>query len=92
MEDSKKLRLVDANEDDLRRIVRDELAAILEGSAPDNDDSVLDKAGAAKFLKCSTATIDTLCRDKGLPFGRLGDHKRFIKAQLIEFVKAQGSK
>ena len=61
-----------------------------EPKKPANDDGLLDRAGAAKFLRCSTAQIDKLCREHGLPYTRLGDVKRFVKTELLAFVKAQG--
>ena len=94
MADSRNLdpnkRFVDATLEDLRDLVRAELAAVLEGAAPENDDALLDRTGAAKFLRVSVAQVDKFCREKGMPFHRLGDCKRFTKEELLAWLKAGG--
>lgn len=86
-------RVIDLTAAELIEIVDARLAFFLEGAPkPGNDDSLLDRAGAAKFLKCSTAQIDLLCREQALPFRRCGDVKRFDREELRSWWRVQASK
>lgn len=78
-------RLIDLTAADLIEIVDARLAAFLSGAAPSaNDDGLLDRAAAAKFLGISLSKLDLLCRDEEdpIPFVRVGDVRRFDRARL----------
>lgn len=66
--------------------VADALAEVSPGSAPPSE--VLTRSEAASFLRCSLATLDRLCREEALPFHRLGDCRRFTRAELLEWLQA----
>lgn len=66
--------------------VADALAEVSPGSAPPSE--VMTRAEAAAFLRCSLATLDRLCREEALPFHRLGDCRRFTRAELLEWLQA----
>ena len=85
-------RMVDMTAGDIVEIIDARLALFLEGGVQrPGDDSLLDRAGAAQFLKCSTAQIDLLCREQGLPFRRCGDVKRFDREEIRAWWKAQAA-
>ncbi|MEO7037303.1 MAG: helix-turn-helix domain-containing protein [Polyangiaceae bacterium] len=58
-------------------------------SQPANDD-LLDRAGAAKYLGVSLPQVDKFCREKDLPFHRVGDVKRFDREEVRAWVREQG--
>ena len=53
-------------------------------------DDLLDRAAAAKYLGVSLPQLDKLCREKSLPYHRVGDSKRFEREEVRVWVKAQG--
>ena len=50
---------------------------------------LLDKKSAAALLGVSVRTVDTLRKQKGLPFSCIGGQVRFNELELSEWVKAQ---
>ncbi|WP_094607770.1 hypothetical protein SPSIL_008620 [Sporomusa silvacetica DSM 10669] len=50
-------------------------------------DEVLTTYEAAEFLKISRWKIYDLVRKKQIPFKAIGTQKRFVKAQLIEWLQ-----
>jgi hypothetical protein len=85
-------RVIDMTAGEVDEIIAARLEEFLEGAPKPVDDGYMDRAGAAKFLDLSTAQIDKLCRDDGLPFFRVGDVKRFDKQLIRKWVEAQGDK
>lgn len=83
-------RVVDMTAGELMEIVDSRLEAFVSKPATSND-GALDRAGAAKFLGVSVPQIDKLCREKALPFHRVGDVKRFFRDELVAHVKGARS-
>jgi len=85
---NKPLAMMTAGE--LAALLDSRIEAYLEGptTEPANDAALLDRAGAAKFLRVSVAQIDKFCREKALPFHRVGDCKRFVRDEILAWVKA----
>ncbi len=83
-------RVIDMTAGEVDEIIAARLEEFLEGSTKPVDNGYLDRAGVAKFLDVSTAQIDKLARDQGLPFHRVGDVKRFDREEIRQWVKAQG--
>lgn len=50
---------------------------------------LLDKRGAAELLGVSVRTVDTLRKQRGLPFCFVGGQVRFNELELSEWVKTQ---
>ena len=69
----------------------DERLLLLDGAKPAND-ALLDRAGAAKYLGVSLPQLDKLCREKALPFHRVGDCKRFDRDEVRGWVRAQAAR
>jgi hypothetical protein len=88
-------RVIDLTAADLIEIVDARLALFLSGGAPtaSNDDTLLDRAGAAKYLKISLTKLDLLCRAESdpLPFSLVGDSRRFDREQLRSWALRQGA-
>jgi excisionase family DNA binding protein len=71
-----------------KRVV-DGLAEQLAERTTEPPPEVLDRQQAAHFLGLSVATLDRLIREEKLPFHRAGEHKRFIRAELIEWLRGR---
>jgi predicted DNA-binding transcriptional regulator AlpA len=87
-------RVVDATLADFIEIIDARISAFLTGeNRADNDDGLLDRAGAAKYLSISLAKLDTLARRETdpLPFSLCGDSRRFDRAELRAWLKRQVS-
>jgi excisionase family DNA binding protein len=69
------------------KVVLDHLAEQLAERTTEPPPDVLDRQQAAHFLGLSVATLDRLIREENLPFHRAGEHKRFIRAELIEWLR-----
>lgn len=85
-------RLIDLTAAELVEIVDARLAMFLDGGAKsENDDGLLDRGGAAKFLKISLSKLDVLCREgeNPLPFVRVGDSRRFDRDELRSYALRQ---
>jgi hypothetical protein len=78
---------------DLAALVREQLEAALAENAPIETptDGLLDRAGAARWLKVSLAKLDGLCRREAdpLPFSVCGDSRRFEREELRAWVRRQ---
>ena len=48
---------------------------------------VLDKKGAAEFLKMSVSNIDRLIQKKEIPHSKVGKRVLFLKEDLINWVR-----
>lgn len=68
----------------VRSAALDAVAELSPGSAPPSE--IMTRAEAAAFLRCSLATLDRLCREEALPHHRLGDCRRFVRAELLEWL------
>jgi hypothetical protein len=75
-------------EDDLRVIVREEIAdAIRTHQTPPPDrPALLDRKSVARELGVSIATIDRLVRE-GMPHVRVGDCKRFELDRVLDWIR-----
>lgn len=51
-------------------------------------DEILTTREAAEFLKLSVATIYTLQREKKIPCKKIGGQIRFVKSELIDWMKS----
>ena len=85
-------RVIDMTAGELVEIIDSRFEIFHDGSPKPMDDGFMDRAGVATFLDVSTAQIDKLCREHGLPFRRVGDVKRFCRDEIRAWVKAQGDK
>jgi len=75
----------------LRDLVSVAVAVVLEEHSPGSSPSeIMTRTEAASFLRCSLGQLDRLARDGGLPFHRLGDARRFVRTDLLEWLKRQG--
>src|SRR6188768_4019457 len=69
----------------LRDTVAQAVALALDGIQPAQSPEVLTRKEAAELLRTSLATLDRLCRE-GLPFHLLGDSRRFVRAELLQWL------
>ena len=79
----------------VRDAVLDAVGALDDDRArPANDDGLLDRAGAAKYLRVSLSKLDLLCRDERdpLPYTRVGDARRFAREQLRAWAMRQAGR
>ena len=55
-----------------------------------SDETVMDRAGAAEFLKSNLRTIDYLVSSKQIPYSRLGKRMvRFRKDRLLDWLESR---
>lgn len=75
---------------DLRALVADAAAEALAELevAGEADGEVMTRADCARFLRCSLPTLDRLVRNEGLPFHPLGDCRRFLRSEVLEWLRA----
>ena len=85
-------RVIDMTAGEVDEIFAARIEAFIEGAPKAADDGYMDRSAVAKFLDLSTAQIDKLAREHGLPFRRIGDVKRFDRDEVRQWVKAQASK
>lgn len=52
---------------------------------------VMDKQTASKFMHCSRNTLDTWIKDNRLPVAKIGNSYRFIKSDLVNWLKSQNN-
>ena len=84
--------LVQLAEDDLRKIVRGEVTALLAEERPAEPPPVLlDREQLARQLSISSKTLDRLRGRPGFPEVRLGDSPRFFVADVLAWLKASGA-
>lgn len=81
--------LVVVTVEQLREVIADVATEFLDAQPQRaaNDDALLDRAGAAKFLKISLSKLDLLCRENGLPFHLVGDSRRFDRDEIKDWVR-----
>jgi excisionase family DNA binding protein len=82
-------RIIDFTESQLRDLIAGALLT-MPVEAPRTPPDVLDRAGAAALLGVSLSKLDGLARAETdpLPFYRVGDVRRFLRADLLEWVRA----
>lgn len=71
-----------------------ELVAIFRrelGSLCDLRDEVMTQAQVAELLHYNPKTVHRLTKEEGLPMVRVGNQKRFLRSQVIEWVKANAA-
>ena len=51
---------------------------------------ILTQAQAATLLHCSTRTVRELVRERALPEHRVGDSPRYVRGELVDWVRQQG--
>lgn len=72
----------------LRELIAESVAEVLADGSPSHQPSeVLTRREAAEFLKTSVATLDRLVREGSLPSHRLGDSPRFVRAELLAYLR-----
>jgi excisionase family DNA binding protein len=72
---------------ELAALVREAVADALTDLAPsEGPRDLMTRAEAAAFLRCSLAQLDLLARRDGLPFHLLGDSRRFVRRELLEWL------
>ena len=88
-------RVIDLTAADLIEIVDARLALFLGGGAQaaSNDDTLLDRTGAAKYLRISLTKLDLLCRAESdpVPFTLVDDSRRFDRDALKSWALRQGA-
>ena len=52
-----------------------------------SSNDVLDKRGAAQFLKMSVSNVDRLIQKKDIPYSKVGKKVLFLKEDLICWLK-----
>ncbi len=52
-------------------------------------DEVLNKKGAAEFLKMSVSNIDRLIQMKQIPYAKVGKKVLFLREDLLNWVKSK---
>jgi hypothetical protein len=86
-------RMIDLTEDDLRRIVLGIAFEATNAAKPQADDPnrAMPKADVARFLGVSVSQIDILSRRSfdPLPYTVVGEVRRFLRLEVIEWVKRQ---
>ena len=55
------------------------------------DEFLLTRKEACQLLRISDATIHRLLKTKSIPAYKIGRHWKFIKSELLEWVKSQGN-
>jgi excisionase family DNA binding protein len=72
----------------LRTIVREALEQYTPSAQPPE---VLTRQTCAELLHVSMATLDRLVRLENLPAHRLGDHRRFRRSEVLQWLSARGT-
>ena len=67
----------------IRGAVADAVAEMVPGQGPGE---VLTRTEAAAFMRCSLTQLDRLSRTDGLPFHLLGDSRRFLRSELLDYL------
>jgi hypothetical protein len=89
------MRIVLVTPDELRELVREVVEAVLldrdDLPAHEAVNGLLDRSGAARWLKISLAKLDALCRreDDPLPYALCGDSRRFEREEIRAWVRRQ---
>lgn len=76
-------RLVDMTADDLRRIVREEMAA--KQAANDPEPAYLRSRDVAAMLNCSARQVQLMAK-QGMPHKRVGSELRFRRSDVEDYV------
>lgn len=82
--------------EELRELVSSTILELLDGFQPSGSTrEVMSRAEAAEFLRCSLPQLDRMVRLQSLPFHLLGDSRRFLRSELIGWLRggcpSQGS-
>jgi excisionase family DNA binding protein len=76
---------------ELAALIRDACAEVLDEYLAQREhpssDGLLDRAGAARYLRVSLAQLDKLTRTQGLPYHRVGDCRRFVRAEVLAWMQ-----
>jgi hypothetical protein len=86
-------RVIDMTAGELTELLDSRIEMFLDGAPkPDNADGLLPRVEAAKFLAISLSKLDLLCRREAdpVPFRRIGDSRRFDRAELKAWALRQG--
>ena len=80
-------------EQDLRRIIREEVRAVLSGEdqqiGGNSEEGFIDVNQAAEFLKTKPGTIYQQVHKKIIPFHKPGGRVLFKKSELAEWVRGE---
>ena len=82
--------VVQLTADELRALVREELARVVPARAPESRE-VLTRAQVAELLDVHPNSVPRYIR-RGLPTHKVGGEFRFIRAEVMAWIAAQGVK
>src|SRR5688572_29769201 len=80
--------VVTLDETELRELIRDAVADLVTAPTATPPPEVLSRGEAAHLLRCSLASLDRFVRTEGLPCHRLGDHRRFLRGEILAWLRA----
>lgn len=89
-------RLIDLTEDDLDRKLEEKIAALLEdasSTAPLDPERALTRSKTAELLGVSLTQLDLLSRRERpdpIPFRRVGESRRYIRSDVLAWLRRQG--
>jgi len=74
---------------ELKNIVTEAVKEAIPKKEPSEkqDDEILTVEGAAKLLHVTEASIHNWKKKKGLPYMKIGRNTRFLKSELLEYMK-----
>ena len=74
---------------ELKNIVTEAVkeAMLKKETSEKQDDEILTIEGAAKLLHVTVASIHNWKKKKGLPYMKVGRNTRFLKSELLEYMK-----
>ena len=73
-------------------IIRAAISEAMEELEPrDPPREILDRRGCADLLGCSIAQVDRLTREHALPMRRCGDSPRYLRADVLEWLRGRGT-
>jgi len=78
--------LVTLTLDDVRDLLRDELATVASPALP----RFLTVGQCAEWLDCTPQAIGKWCREDSMPFVQLGSERRFEPAQVVAWMRSRG--
>ena len=76
---------------ELRELVRDAVESALADFETPAPPRLMTKKALGEALGCSCPTIDRLVR-RGLPYCRIGDHKRFCFDECVAWLRGRGER
>lgn len=92
------VRIVTCSAIELQQLVSEAVASQLEGlldgkrgTGAGDAEGLLDRAGAAGYLRVSLSKLDLLCRREQdpLPYSMVGDARRFERSALLDWTRRQ---